>query len=284
MAKMFYSIEEAASRLKKSVDEVRRMAGSGQITEFRDGDRLLFKVDQIDFLAGDDHSAGSGMIPLADTGAGTALGISLADSSPRGAAPAPESSREKSGIPVFDVDELEMADPSAVTQVTETALDLGAGGNLRMESLGSGSGLMDLTRESDDTSLGAQGMLDELYPSEEPSAGGTASSAAASTGATSGLFEGGAGGDMGQPDGPGYAMAYEPYDGPGSGLAGGLALGASVALVVGIVAFIMTRVGTLPSFFTSVGGENAPMVWTGIFAGATLLFTGLGFVLGRKSA
>ena len=34
---------------------------------------------------------------------------------------------------------------------------------LSLESVGSGSGLLDLTRESDDTSLGAE-LLDEIYP------------------------------------------------------------------------------------------------------------------------
>ena len=50
MAKMFYSLEEAAKRLGKTVDEVRIMSGKGVLTEFRDGDRLIFKVDQVDLL------------------------------------------------------------------------------------------------------------------------------------------------------------------------------------------------------------------------------------------
>ncbi|MDX2116461.1 MAG: helix-turn-helix domain-containing protein [Planctomycetota bacterium] len=286
MAKMFYSLEETAQRLKKSPDEVRQMASRGELAEFRDGDRLIFKVDQVDVLAGDDEHASdmSSMIPLADTGAGTALGsIGLADSSIGsiggsigGSRLQQESPKEKSGIPVFDADELELADPSAVTQVTETAIEPSS---LQVESLGSGSGLMDLTRESDDTSLGAQGLLDELYPSDEASAGATAA-------ATGGLFEGQAAPtDLADAEAPAVAVGpVEIYDGAGSGLGGGLALGALAALVLALVVVTMGLAGQTLPFLASVGGEMAPAIWAGILAGATLLFAGVGFVMGKKSA
>lgn len=285
MAKMFYSLEEAAGRLKKSPDQVRQMAANGQLTEFRDGDRMIFKVDQVDLLAGDEeHEASdmSSMIPLADTGAGTALGMTglgLADSSAGSmlarSGPGMESPKEKSGIPVFDADELELSDPSAVTQVTETAIDAGG---LRVESLGSGSGLMDLTRESDDTSLGANALLDELYPSEEAGSGATVAAE------SSGLFEGApSGGDMGGLEAaPVLAGPIEIYDPKWSGISGGLALGAVAAMVLAFAVVTMAITGIRLPFLSQVGGEMAPLVWMGIFAGATLLFGGLGFVFGRK--
>lgn len=285
MAKMFYSLEEAAARLKKSPDQVRQMASKGQLTEFRDGDRLIFKVDQVDLLAGDeehDASEMSSMIPLADTGAGTALGMTglgLADSAAGSASSRAgvESPKEKSGIPVFEADELELADPSAVTQVTETALE---GAGLQVENLsGSGSGLMDLTRESDDTSLGAQGLMDELYPSEEGTAGATVAEE------SSGLFEGqAAAADIAGPEAPVAAGPVEEYDGVGSGLTGGLALGALAALGMAVVIVVMSMSGLSPGFVSSLGGELAPLAWMGIFAGATAVFAGVGFVLGKKSA
>lgn len=61
MAKMFYSLEEAAAKLGKSEAEVKQMAASGQLQEFRDRDRLVFKREQVDLLAGGDDA-----IPLAD--------------------------------------------------------------------------------------------------------------------------------------------------------------------------------------------------------------------------
>jgi hypothetical protein len=68
-----------------------------------------------------------------------------------------------SGIGVFDDDELEIdADPMAETQITAPATE----DHVSLEGTGSGSGLLDLTREADDTSLGAE-LLDEIYPGEE---------------------------------------------------------------------------------------------------------------------
>jgi excisionase family DNA binding protein len=52
MAKMFYSLEEAAQKLGATEDQVKQMAGSGKLQQFRDRDKLMFKRDQVDALAG----------------------------------------------------------------------------------------------------------------------------------------------------------------------------------------------------------------------------------------
>src|SRR5688572_23800474 len=78
----------------------------------------------------------------------------------------------RAGITVFDVDENQRVDPSA-----QTAISQGAQEQINLEGVGSGSGLLDLTRESDDTSLGA--VFDELTPT----AGARRSSAASPTAA-----------------------------------------------------------------------------------------------------
>jgi hypothetical protein len=66
------------------------------------------------------------------------------------------------GISVFDEDDIaeESADPMAKTVMSGTSSGTG------LEGVGSGSGLLELTRESDDTSLGAE-LLDEIYPGDE---------------------------------------------------------------------------------------------------------------------
>jgi hypothetical protein len=62
------------------------------------------------------------------------------------------------GISVFEDDELEIdADPMGETQISSSVDEL--------EAVGSGSGLLDLTQESDDTSLGPA-LLDVISPSE----------------------------------------------------------------------------------------------------------------------
>jgi hypothetical protein len=68
------------------------------------------------------------------------------------------------GISVFDDDEIRIdVDPLGKTQVAPSVED-----QISLEGVGSGSGLLDLTREADDTSLGAE-LLDEIYPGEEES-------------------------------------------------------------------------------------------------------------------
>lgn len=311
MAKMFYSLAEAAKRLGKSEADVRQMASRGEITEFRDGDRLLFKVDQIDLLAGDDADDAdmSSMIPLADTGGASAInlaesaagasGVGLSsgtfdidESGPgasgsglsgsgasgmsgSGSGVGAEGPKERSGVPVFDADELEQADPSAQTQLSEGGFE----GGLNLDALGSGSGLMDLTRESDDTSLGAEGLLDELYPAGEQQQQGAD--------AEGGLFEGSpTAGELGVGAGEGPAVAVaaaEVYDGAGSGLAGGLSLGMVAACGLAAALVIMSVIGFVPGFFSSIGGQNAPLVWMGALAGAAFVLGIVGWLVGKKS-
>src|SRR5213594_4444292 len=106
MAKMFYTLEEVAAKLKKTSDEVKAMAKSGQIQEFRDRDKLMFKVDQIDLLAGSDEESGEVHLDLEDVNQGSSVigltgsGIDLKEESAIGLA----DSREGTGISVFDTD------------------------------------------------------------------------------------------------------------------------------------------------------------------------------------
>jgi len=53
MSGMFYSFEEAAQKLKKSKDEVKKLVREGQLREFRDGPNVLFKVDEVEALMPD---------------------------------------------------------------------------------------------------------------------------------------------------------------------------------------------------------------------------------------
>ena len=63
------------------------------------------------------------------------------------------------GVNVFDDDEVDEAvDPLAQTAVTDVA-------GLGIDGVGSGSGIMEISRESDDTSFG-EGLLDEIYQDE----------------------------------------------------------------------------------------------------------------------
>ncbi len=277
MAKLFYSIEEAAQKLGKSEDEVRSMAQRGEITEFRDGDRLIFKKDQIDLLSGDegDEADLSGMIPLSDSSAGTGMGsgLGLADSGSGDLSETrPDSSSVKTGISIFD-DDTEEEDPSAQTQVTSGGLDPSS-----LDSFGGGgSGMMDFTREDDSGGIAADSMLGELY------SGGSV--AGGPGGGGSGLFEGQAasGGGLGAApaaSGGGVALA-EAYDGRGSWMAAGIGVAMLATLLGAIAVIMMGMIGTVPDFLRTTFDGNM-MIWMGIAAGVLVIFGGLGFALGGR--
>jgi hypothetical protein len=172
MAKAFYSMEEVCELLGKSQDEVKQLVQAGDLREFRDAGKIFFKAEDVDKLGGGAAaSEDSGEITLeaASEAEEAAAGADSEGTSFIGLEPLEESvERERkedkdtvitaSGIGVFDDDELEIdADPMAETQITAGARE----DEVSLEGTGSGSGLLDLTREADDTSLGAE-LLDEI--------------------------------------------------------------------------------------------------------------------------
>jgi pilus assembly protein FimV len=50
MSGMFYSLEEAAEKLNKSRDEVKKLVKEGHLREFRDGPNVLFKAEEVEAL------------------------------------------------------------------------------------------------------------------------------------------------------------------------------------------------------------------------------------------
>jgi len=309
MAKMFYTLEEASQRLGLDADAIKEMASSGKLQQFRDRDKLMFKREQIDQLAAPNLDDGSSLgIPLSDPGPDDTDAISLADSMASGVG-SPQDSAGETGISVFDAGEVEPADPMAQTQVTQTNID---DEELALESVGSGSGLLDLPRESDDTSLGAE-LLDEIYPGGGDT--GVASSAdfgLESSVGSSGVFEGamsmetGASGpsglenlvdaDPGSMDLPGAGVAAsagiarlmaDDSDPAGSALGAGLLIGATAALVIGLIvvaaALAGSRSALTSALVTSDGAQNVMFLCAGL-AVVSALLGGVGFVLGKKSA
>ena len=207
MAKMFYSATEAAEKLGQSEDDIKQLVRSGKLREFRDADTVNYKVEDVNALApaveatpepamvelSEGSSAGSSaggsasdilLEPIEDSGIDlSTLGgsdvISLEESAEivtsggtSTGSTASGGSKEDTVVPsvgvnVFDDEELdEHVDPLAQTAVTDLA-------GLGIDAVSSGSGILDLTRESDDTSLG-QGLLDEIYTDDAGEAGDVA--------------------------------------------------------------------------------------------------------------
>ena len=238
MAKMFYGLEEVQGKLGCTEEAVKKMVQDGKLREFRDGAKLMYKVDEVDTLAGGaggdaggsdislaldesgeiglalgagggvDLSAGSDIMlpdedgldslaldesgeiglvggssmgPLGLSEESGALDLSASqtgDSLNLSSQSADQISLEGSslmpskddtvitnhdGVDILgdSDDDLEIIDPLAQTQMAPDLDD-----HVQLDSGSSGSGLLDLTREADDTSLGAE-LLEEIYPGNE---------------------------------------------------------------------------------------------------------------------
>jgi hypothetical protein len=265
MAKMFYTLEEVCQKLDKNEDEVKEMVRTGQIQEFRDRDKLMFKVEQVDLLASGEEDTSDVHLELEDTSGGS--GVALKDESAIGL----EESREGTGVSVFDTDH-------GGEDTGQVAAEEGEEEEFGLEAVGSGSGLLDLTRESDDTSLGAE-LLEEVYQSEE---------AVEIPAHASGLFEAAAekpGEEVAPP--PGAAsmpVVLEAYDGSGSGLGAGLLIGALAALVCVAIVGIVGVGGATPVLATKIASSgNSVMMWAGGLLAVTIILGLVGLFIGKAS-
>lgn len=293
MAKMFYTLEEAAQKLGVDAQAIKDMAARNELQQFRDGDKLMFKRDQVD--AKSSNGASDGPIDLADTGGQDAIDL-MSDTATPGDNEKPN---EATGVSVFDAGEIDLADPLAQTQVTGPTID---DEELALESVGSGSGLLDLTRESDDTSLGAE-LLDEIYPGADSAGTGMAMESAVGS---SGVFDGeismetGTSGPSGlenlsgeapQPAAAGAARTTavytEPNDPAGSWFGAGMLFGVLLALIVCLTAIIPAVDGVQGSFVEGIDpiGENSKtyVVAGGILA-VSVIFGVIGMLVGKSAA
>ncbi|OPZ97686.1 MAG: hypothetical protein BWY71_01530 [Planctomycetes bacterium ADurb.Bin412] len=196
MAKMFYSQEEVQAKLGRSTDEIKKIVADGKLREFRDGNKIMYKVDEVDNLVSE-LGGDSGEIGLAPSDTGTQINLSASDTgSQLGLAPSGDTgsqlglsasdssdqiglddtgeaaaSKDDTVITSYGVNALEdsssileSVDPMGQTQIAPEFDD-----QVSLDSGSSGSGLLDLTREADDTSLGAE-LLEEIYPGKEEGA------------------------------------------------------------------------------------------------------------------
>ncbi|MEM6333823.1 MAG: helix-turn-helix domain-containing protein [Planctomycetota bacterium] len=312
--KMFYTLEETAQKLGKSEQEVRDLASSGELKQYRDRDKLMFKVEDVDGLGGGGASADDSIgLELSDTGttfdlADTGLDASamdasaemtVADTSAGDSLAFGDSSigtAADSGVDVFSPGEVDAADPLEKTQVTSSSV---TDAELQLDSVGSGSGLLDLTRESDETSLGAE--LDEIFPGGDTAAGGSAitESAVGSSGVfDTGMAATGTSGATAMESAPPASGAgpspmlsprsfaiEEEIDGPWSGFTTGAMIGAMVTLIVGLIVAAGAVGGVSTALTSALTGSTVVFfgAMVGLFVLAMVLGV-IGMVIGKASA
>ena len=263
MSKMFLTMEEAAEEIGKSVDDVKKMIEEGKLQEFKQNDEIMIKSDQLALLADEgevnlDDSMSDAM-SLEDSFSDI---IELDDASSSGSAIGLADSNEATGISAFDTALAQEPPAAAAMSDDEFSLD---------DNLESGSQMLDLTRESDDSMVGAE-LMTQSFEDEEmldlPSSAsgifnrmdddGGAQSVAAALGNS----------PMSVP------VVVEEYDGASSGMALGGMIAAALAFIV--VAIMATGGTGIASWFNSTMGLGIPLI-------VLVVLLAVGFVVGRAT-
>jgi hypothetical protein len=223
------------------------------------------------------RDSGSGMQMKDDTALAADLGLSGSVGgmpSPRGGTVSGTGlsgsmSGSRAGVNVFGADDsIEHADPMAQTAISQG----GVPDQINLEGIGSGSGLLDLTRESDDTSLGAE-LLDEIAPGRSGSRGAISDSREGT--GVAGLAEPRGGRIAG---GPNFVEARDTT----ASAFGAAALGASLFLIVGALVLTSAVVGTRPGLVQTLT-EQSFWILLGIGAGLALVFGVVGLLVGKSA-
>ena len=258
--KMYYTEEETAARLGMSKEELQDHVRQQKLRIYADGDRKMYKAEEVDALAGESESGEIELMPVSPEGSDV-TGLSESDTK------APPAGKEDTvitaeGVSIFDDSDLEIetADPMAKTHVAPSVED-----QVLIEGVGSGSGLLDLTRESDDTSLGQ--VLERID------------------------MEGAVGSDIGvEPESapvprempmaaiPTYVEAVDASAGLFTGIAAACAL-----MVLLLVAMTVAAVaGSVPALFEKLSDNIAVLIVGGLVVAA--VFGVVGMLIGKSIA
>jgi len=292
-----YTQDEAVKKLALKREDIANLVREGRIREFRIDGQVKYKKEEIDALAEEinpslgvgDESSGS------DTSGGSAIDLVPADTTDGGTdvvsleetgdhlAPVTPSKEDTvitpAGVSVFDEDELAGldADPMAKTQIAPSVTD-----ELSIEG-GSGgkSGLLDMTRDSDDTSLGAE-LLDEIYSGEETQPSKAIPGAESGGGVEGGAEPAEAFDEVEEPAAPVQRMMTVQVVDPLAGVFTGFLVAAAILLgFAGMVAAGLNA-GVLPGF---VGWLSSNLLyWIIIAFVVTGAGAGVGYLLSKRLA
>ncbi|MCG3137252.1 MAG: hypothetical protein HJJLKODD_01095 [Phycisphaerae bacterium] len=307
MAKDYYTSEEAQRKLGMSADELKQLVRDGQLREFRADGKITYKVKDVDNLA-ENLATLSGSLGgttgelILEPSDETSMGLTGSDMLTLEEADKTDdatiSGTQKDdtvitsvGISVFDDEDVGEVDPGARTVMSKNK---GPGGSSAiLDSLsasGTGSGLLDLSRESDDTSLGAE-LLDEIYSADQE-AGIPEMGDATRAGLDAAPLVDRSAGRAAVAEQPAIAAAPVPQYvaaapvmvigamGPMEMALSGALLAAVIIMAFAGIAVVANLQGVVPAFLMSIF-QNMP-VFGGVFFGIVLVAFGVGFFVGKK--
>lgn len=265
MAKMYYSEEETCEKLGVTPEELmEKFVSTAKLQMYQDGANHVYKSGDVDALV--EPAADDDAIVVDED----AINLAELEEDAELSAPGKEDTVITSeGISIFDDEDLQLEPSEALGTAVAPSLD----DDVALDGVGSGSGLLDLTHESDETSLGADlDMLDNL--DMEGMAG---------SGLGSGL------GDMGDIDvsmsttsvqtGMMEAPTFVEAVDSSSGFFTGLLVGACVAMIIGLLAAVTAMVAPVASF-VAVLQENMTIVVVGL-AVFSVAAGGMGAFIGK---
>ncbi|MBM4110124.1 MAG: helix-turn-helix domain-containing protein [Phycisphaerae bacterium] len=222
--------------------------------------------------SGDDDLLGE--LGLGDSGASHIPSVGLADSNPGRAA---SGARPTVGLADSGASG-GMADSGGAPSPGVAADGGLSDSGLNLETVGSGSGLLDMTRDAADESSAGLQLFEEVSADES------------APNASSGLFAEVGAGAEGETDAPaaaigafgvGVVAAPEEVSGAWSGASAGLMLGAAACLTICLVIAIGTSLGGTPSLTGMI--KDDMMMWLGGLAGAVIVFGVAGFFIGKAT-
>ncbi|MBN1554763.1 MAG: helix-turn-helix domain-containing protein [Phycisphaerae bacterium] len=296
MAKMYLTEEETCRALGVDMDGLMELVNSRRLQMYQDGAKHVYKASDVEELAGEVNPGDSTAADLVSLSEDSTIGLmddsgaGLEESDAGLDVPPPSMKKEDTvitaeGISIFDDEDLEIeeADPMAETQIAPSLDD-----QIALDGVGSGSGLLDLTRESDDTSLGAE-VLDHIdmegstIGSTIGSAIGTGLSGGLGSTIGSGLADSGTGTGLDTistvAPAPVQAATFVEAVDPSSGFFGGLLVGATIMMLLASVAAISAMFDTVSGLLESL--QSKMVIVLVIMVVVTLVSGVIGLLLGK---
>ena len=264
--KMYYSEEETIEKLGITSEELQKMVQEGKLHAYLDGGRKVYKAEEVDALSPQQEQEQEvvELTPAEDT---TQDVVSLSEAEKtEGEDKKEETVISSEGITIFDEEDLEVptADPMAKTTIAPGLVE----DEISLEGAGSGSGLLDLTRESDDTSLGAEVLEHIDMESAVPS----------SSAALEAITEEPPAEVPAEAEAP---VVVEEVD-PTSGMFSGLVIGACAVMLVLVAVVIAAMSGTVPGYVEALQKHWSAFA---VIAGVVMVILAIvGYLLGKSSA
>jgi hypothetical protein len=291
MAGMFYSLKEAAEKLNRTEEEVKQIVKEGRLREFRDGPNLLFKIDEVEALMSDTSIMASKKSaapseqqrdkdeislvpePTEDTDAKSDLTGADTAVADEGTSLLGQTGTEQQ-VPDDTMSETKAISEEASLEEIEEDVSL--------DTFGSGSGLLDLSLQADDTSLG--GILDEIYAPEGAEAQEAAEGSAMEVAAEAEQMLSETELDTTQPELEAPVMVQDYVEAGPDTISNALGIMLFLPLLAIIYTAIVVAAGfqnVTPTIMKSIQG----IIWYVVagIAVAAIIMVGAGFALGGKT-